>query len=170
MSLFNPSSSTSPIVNLVKTVSYAAFFWVVFLWIIPSQIIKIDIYFDLDFEPSRYVGIVVLLLASLLNLWAGMIMGWFGGGTPLPLDCASELVIRGPYRMVSNPMAVGGICQAIGVGIILGSSLTIIYAILGAIFWHLLIRPIEEVDLEERFGMSYTDYKRKINNWIPTFT
>jgi len=94
-------------------------------------------------------------------------MSWLGKGTPLPLDCPNELVIKGPYKVVRNPMAVAGISQGICVGIILGSFLVIIYAILGGLLWHLFVKPVEEKDLEERFGKSYLDYKKKVKCWIP---
>jgi len=90
-----------------------------------------------------------------------------GKGTPLPLDCPNQLVIKGPYKFVRNPMAVAGIGQGVSVGVIFGSYLVIIYALSGAFLWHLLVRPIEEKDLEERFGKAYLDYKLNTRCWIP---
>lgn len=95
-------------------------------------------------------------------------MSQLGKGTPLPLDCPNELVIKGPYKYVRNPMAIGGIGQGISVGIYLGSILVVLYAITGAFIWHILVRPQEEKDLKKRFGDEYSNYKKTVHNWIPT--
>ena len=96
-------------------------------------------------------------------------MSILGVGTPLPLDSPNFLVVKGPYKFVRNPMAIAGIGQGIAVGLFLGSFGVLIYALLGAILWHILVRPVEEKDLEKRFGKSYQRYKKEIKCWIPSF-
>jgi len=96
-------------------------------------------------------------------------MSLYGKGTPLPIDCPNRIVIKGPYMYVRNPMAIGGIGQGISVGIYLGSILTILFSLLGAIVWHFFVRPKEELDLAHRFGKDYLNYKKHIRNWWPTF-
>lgn len=39
--------------------------------------------------------------------------------------------------------------------------------ILGAFAWHLVVRPIEEKDLLQKFGEDYTEYRNSIMCWIP---
>ena len=93
-----------------------------------------------------------------------------GKGTPLPAMTASELVVRGPYRFVRNPMAVAGAAQTIGVGIMLQTWSVFVAAVGGAAFWHLVIRPVEEADLLDRFGASYEHYRRTTRCWVPKRT
>lgn len=96
-------------------------------------------------------------------------MSTIGKGTPLPFDCAQKLVIKGPYKYVRNPMAVAGIGQALSIGLYFGSFLILIYALSGAVLWHVLVKPSEEKDLQNRFGNEYLVYKQKVKCWIPSF-
>lgn len=167
-SIFKPARSYNGIWNLVKTFVQTGFFWLIFLYLIPMQIIRIESIVEVHgFSAQREIGWMLFSVFSLLGIYSGYTMSWRGKGTPLPLDCPNKLVIEGPYKFVRNPMAIAGIGQGICVGIILGSYLIIIYAICGAILWHFMVRPLEEKDLEERFGKSYLEYKRKIKCWIP---
>lgn len=112
-------------------------------------------------------GIFVLVLASALGLWAAFSMSMRGAGTPLPSASANLLVVVGPYRLVRNPMAIAGIAQAVGVGLVLGSWPVGLYALCGAIYWDRLVRPYEEADLAERFGAAYEEYRARVDCWVP---
>jgi len=79
------------------------------------------------------------------------------------------LVIAGPYRFVRNPMAVAGIAQGIAVGWYLGSYAVIVYSLVGAVLWHVPVRPVEECDLGERFGDDYFNYGKITRLWLPQF-
>ena len=169
-SIFKPSKSNNRAWNLTKTFLQTIIFWLLFLYLIPTAILKVEKTIQINgFEPMAEIGWTLFLFFSLLGLFSGYTMSWNGKGTPLPLDCPNKLVVQGPYKIVRNPMAIAGIGQGICVGIIIGSYLVILYSIIGAILWHLLVRPSEEKDLESRFGQSYLDYKNKIKCWIPKF-
>lgn len=116
---------------------------------------------------TAWPGAVVLILASALGLWAAVAMSTRGDGTPLPAATANRLVVAGPYRFVRNPMAVAGIAQAIGVGLLLGSWPVVLYALCGAVYWDRLVRPYEEADLVARFGEPYKEYRARVDCWIP---
>ena len=94
-------------------------------------------------------------------------MATVGRGTPLPIDTARELVTTGPYALVRNPMAVTGLSQGIGVALLIGSWAAIAYVVAGGLLWHVLVRPMEEAELEERFGESYRAYKQRVALWLP---
>ena len=166
---FRTSTTNSTALNLFKTFSYSVIFWLLFLFILPLMISFFEAKLWEVVRPYEILGGVLFLLFSLLNIWSAIIMSKLGKGTPLPIDCPNKLVIRGPYRFVRNPMAIGGIGQGISVGMYLGSVFTILYALIGAIIWHLLVRPFEEKDLEKRFGDEFLDYKSRIRTWIPSF-
>lgn len=119
------------------------------------------------FESLDVLGWVLFSLFSMLGLYSGYTMSWFGRGTPLPIDCPNLLVINGPYKYVRNPMAVAGIGQGISVGLIYGSYFVVAYSLIGAILWHVIVRPDEEQDLESRFGQQFLNYKCKVSCWIP---
>jgi protein-S-isoprenylcysteine O-methyltransferase Ste14 len=112
-------------------------------------------------------GIVVLVLASALGIWAAISMSVLGDGTPLPAAQTRRLVIAGPYVWVRNPMAMAGIVQAVAVGLILGSWLVVAYALVGSLLWNYAVRPLEESDLELRFGAEYARYRDAVWCWVP---
>ena len=91
-----------------------------------------------------------------------------GAGTPLPLDQTNNLVVTGPYQYVRNPMAIAGVGQGLAIAIVFQSVPILIYSLLGALVWHLVVRPIEERDMAQRFGESYLRYRQRVSCWIPS--
>lgn len=145
-------------------------FWGTFLVILPLGIHEAEQKLDWPsfyFAGQTFAGITVLVLASGLGLASGMTMATQGKGTPLPTASAAELVSSGPYRWIRNPMALAGIVQGLGVGLLMGSYGVIVYALAGAVLWHVLVRPSEEHDLQIRFGSAYKDYRRRVGLWLP---
>ncbi|MCY2982034.1 MAG: hypothetical protein NTY15_00160 [Planctomycetota bacterium] len=45
----------------------------------------------------------------------------------------------------------------------------LIYSVLGALVWHLVVRPSEERDMSQRFGEPHEVYRRQVSCWMPTF-
>lgn len=112
-------------------------------------------------------GVALLVLASALGLWSAWSIATRGDGTPLPSAMPNRLVVAGPYRLVRNPMAVAGILQGVAVGLLLSSWLVVAYALCGAALWHAFVRPLEEDDLERRFGEEYRRYRARVRCWWP---
>lgn len=145
-------------------------FWGVFLWIMPRGIAELQqkigwstFTHDFQFECS----FALFLLASAVGLWSGWVMSIYGSGTPLPTATAPKLVEAGPYGFVRNPMALTGVLQGIAIGWMLGSWMVIAGAIACGFGWHFVVRPVEESDLQERFGEDYTKYQRQVGLWLP---
>lgn len=165
------SRSSSSVVNLVKTLIQVALFWGFFLWLLPSLILRVEDLLGLpSFSGNGFLGWTLFGLLSAIGLSSGVIFALWGKGTPLPLDTATQLVVRGPYRFVRNPMAVAGIGQGISVGIVYGSPWVILYSLAGAVLWHIFARPWEEQDLELRFGEPYSSYRKAVPLWVPRLT
>lgn len=119
------------------------------------------------FGGRQVVGAALFSAFTALNLLTALVLVLEGRGTPLPLASPSALVVAGPYRHVRNPMAIAGIGQGVAVAVWLGSWTVLAYAAAGALFWHFLIRPVEERDLAMRFGASYEAYRRAVPLWWP---
>ncbi len=147
-----------------------AIFWSVFLWVLPQGLAELQrklgwqsFAHELQFECS----LVVFVLASMVGLWSALAMVIGGNGTPLPTATAPDLVSAGPYRYVRNPMALAGVFQGVAVGWMFGSWLVISGAVVCGLGWHLLVRPIEETDLLQRFGEDYKRYQQTVGLWVP---
>lgn len=153
-----------------RTGAQLVLFWGLFLVVFPLVIVVLERRWRLDVPVPAAVpiaGIVLLVAASALGIWSAVTMSTRGEGTPLPSATARRLVIAGPYRWVRNPMAVAGIAQGAAVGLVAGSWLVVVYAVAGSFVWNELVRPLEEADLEARFGEEYRDYRDHVACWVP---
>lgn len=156
---------------LLWTLLQIALFWGLFLYVIPQAIDEVAM--RLGWQRFGHLGqqplaMALFVAASGIGLSSAYQMSMVAKGTPLPTATPPTLIVRGPYRFVRNPMALAGIVQGIAAGWYLGSPWVILYALVGAILWHLLVRPVEEQDLENRFGDAYTRYRQQVPVWLPT--
>jgi protein-S-isoprenylcysteine O-methyltransferase Ste14 len=90
-----------------------------------------------------------------------------GHGTLAPWDPPRELVVRGPYRYVRNPMISGVLLVLLGEALVLRSRSHFLWA--GTFFAinAVYIPLLEEPDLEGRFGESYREYRRHVPRLLP---
>ncbi len=168
---FRPAIMRSnPSAFLIATLGQIVFFWGLFLAVIPGVIVVLEGRWDvaIEFPPlAGSAGVALLAFASVLGIASAVVMSTLGDGTPLPSAMPNTLVVAGPYRWVRNPMAVAGIAQGVAVGLILSSWLVIAYAIAGSLLWNYAVRPLEEADLEQRFGDQFQHYRHTVSCWIP---
>jgi protein-S-isoprenylcysteine O-methyltransferase Ste14/predicted DCC family thiol-disulfide oxidoreductase YuxK len=158
--------------NVLKTLACTALLWALFFAGIPLLCYLAEPALGLaDYRfggPGwRTAGLILFILGSILHLAANLVLAALGEGTPLYFDCPRQLVIAGPYRHVRNPISVAMLAQGLGVAFWLGSPLTLFYVLTAALVDHFLIRPLEEADLESRFGEVYRTYRRRVRNWRP---
>lgn len=160
----------TPIAHVVATTAQIVVFWGLFLVVFPLVIWVLEKRWGLAAPVPAWVtlaGAAVVLAASALGLASAAAITVKGDGTPLPSAMPNRLVIAGPYRWVRNPMALAGIAQGVGVGLILQSWLVVVYALAGSLVWNYAIRPHEEADLEASFGDDYRRYRDEVRCWIP---
>lgn len=157
--------------HLLHTMAQSAFFWVLFLGVVPAIIVTVERGIGIPRfggDVAMVTGIALFILGSAAGIWSGVTIAKLGQGTPLPTACPARLVVWGPYAYVRNPMAVAGLTQGIGVGVATGSVGVILYVLFGGVFWQLCVRPPEEEDLTNRFGDDYLRYCQHVDCWIPT--
>lgn len=166
-------SRRSPMVHIVTTGGQIVVFWGLFLVVFPLVIATLEQRWMLALPAPggfRVVGVVLVVAASVVGLWSAASLTTKGDGTPLPSAATNRLVIAGPYLLLRNPMAVAGIAQGVGVGLILGSWMVVVYALAGSLVWNYAIRPHEEADLIATFGDDYVAYQRTVRCWVPLLT
>lgn len=128
-------------------------------------------------SPLQVVLVIVgaLLIASGVGMlfWTVYLFDRVGKGTLGVGEVMGQpvnLVVRGPYRHVRNPM-ISGVCAIlIGEAALLASGWLLLWA---AIFFTMLTTSIqiwEEPHLTRRFGEDYLTYRRNVPRWIPQWT
>jgi protein-S-isoprenylcysteine O-methyltransferase Ste14 len=90
-----------------------------------------------------------------------------GRGTPAPFDAPRQVVARGPYRIVRNPMYLGGFLVLAGFGMVQRSGAMLIFAGAWLLLVHLAVVLLEEPDLRRKFGSPYEEYRRTVPRWLP---
>ena len=168
---FRPAPIRSKVtVDVACTLAQLLIFWGSFLVLFPGVLTVAERRWELAlvFPPvARPVGVILFLLAGALGVVSAISMSTKGHGTPLPSAMPNRLVVVGPYRWIRNPMAVAGITQGAAVGLLLSSWLVIVYAVAGSVMWNYAVRPIEESDLEARFGNDFRKYRETVRCWLP---
>ena len=168
--LFRASSSKSIVINASKTMVQILCIWFLALVVIPFILLESFGGFEMPRTSGMlWSSVILFVVFSMLGLSSSYFMVRDGCGTPLPLDQTNQLVLSGPYRFVRNPMAIAGIGQGLAVTAMFQSWPILVYSLLGAVVWHLVVRPAEERDLVQRFGEPYLSYRRRVACWIPTF-
>ena len=165
--------TTSCALNAFKTALQILAFWTVFYALLPAGIVWIESLAGLATGPSvavKGIAALVFIAFGLLALSCSYQLVVHGIGTPLPIDAPQHFVVRGAYRYVRNPMALGSFAQGFAVALWHGSIGVAIYVYIGCLIWNYIARPWEERDLERRFGAAFLEYRSAVRCWIPRIT
>lgn len=170
MKWFRVAKDASTTRHVVVSLLQMLCFWGTFLFVLPAVVLAASNWLGvpaLGSPAPRLVGGIAFALASCLGVWSAWTMARLGRGTPLPLAAARQLVLRGPYRWLRNPMALAGIGQGVAVGLWCDAPLVVLYALAGSLLWHFVARPPEERDLAARFGPAFAAYRAAVPLWLP---
>ncbi len=115
----------------------------------------------------QFVGMIVGIAGVVLALWCVLTFAWVGKGTPLPFDPPRRLVVRGPYRVVRNPMAIGVGLALTGAALLYQSVALFGFTALFLLVIHLFVVLYEEPTLRRQFGSEYDAYTRQVRRWWP---
>jgi protein-S-isoprenylcysteine O-methyltransferase Ste14 len=89
-------------------------------------------------------------------------------GTPVPFNPPPQLVTRGPYAYVRNPMLTGVFALLLGFGVLFGSvSLLFVFTPLFIVINVWELKAIEEPELIKRLGEDYIEYRKSTPMFFP---
>ena len=115
--------------------------------------------------PWRLLGLAPLLAGIALNVLADQAFKK-RGTTVKPFETSSALVTGGVFAITRNPMYLGMILILFGVAALLGSVTPFITVpLLAALLDRVFISP-EERMLEDTFGESFRQYRKRVRRWI----
>jgi protein-S-isoprenylcysteine O-methyltransferase Ste14 len=115
----------------------------------------------------RWIGLAPLLVGAWFYLCCAWDFVVAGQGTPAPIDAPKQLVVRGLYRLVRNPMYVGVLLVIFGEALLFKSVLVLGYALLMFLIFHVFVIAYEEPTLRRMFGSSYEQYRMSVPRWVP---
>jgi protein-S-isoprenylcysteine O-methyltransferase Ste14 len=78
-----------------------------------------------------------------------------------------NLVVRGPYRHVRNPMISGVLAILLGEAALAASGGLLLWFAIFLTFQLIAIRFWEEPHLAQRYGSDYLIYRQNVPRWIP---
>jgi protein-S-isoprenylcysteine O-methyltransferase Ste14 len=122
-------------------------------------------FFDLEFV--RWLGVVLIVLAAPVLLESFGRFAVEGLGTPAPVLPTQNLVVRGFYRYVRNPMYVAVVSIIFGQGLLLGNSLLLLYGVVVWATFHGFVLLYEEPKLRKTYGREYEAYCTRVARWVP---
>jgi protein-S-isoprenylcysteine O-methyltransferase Ste14 len=125
---------------------------------------EVDLTSVIDIIGLLGMALGVVLLAACVVEFART-----GGGTLSPLDPPRQLVARGLYRYVRNPMYLSVTTIVLGEVLLTGSLALLVYWTLWFLGVNLFVIGYEEPWLRERFGAQYQEYTARVGRWVPRF-
>jgi protein-S-isoprenylcysteine O-methyltransferase Ste14 len=109
----------------------------------------------------RIAGAVLLLLGTSLHIWTGNLLGFRGliGLPEISPRTGGRLVTEGPFSVVRHPTYLAHTVMFLGVFLFTGVIGVGAVTLLDFIMINLVVIPLEDRELVERFGKDYARYK-----------
>jgi len=137
----------------------------------PIPLLLAILIFAAPSPASLVAGFAVTLLGQSLRLWA---VSHAGGATRTTgtVGAGPELITRGPFAYVRNPLYLGNFLIALGFCLMAWAWmpwLLLIFLTLFGLQYQMII-SLEEEHLRQRFGKIYAEYLVQVPRFMPRFT
>ncbi len=83
-----------------------------------------------------------------------------------PSEEPTLLVTSGPFLLSRNPIYLGMASILLGVAVVLGTLISLVFPVIFIMLIEFFIIPGEERKLEKIFGEPYREYKKSVRRWI----
>jgi len=120
--------------------------------------------------PVQITGAVLTAAGAAALLAAFAQFAIQGRGTPAPPAPTEQLVVRGLYRYVRNPMYLAVLAVITGQALLLSRPVLLGYAAAVAAASITFVYGYEQPTLTQRYGAQYQAYKRAVPGWWPRLT
>ncbi|MBU0465788.1 MAG: isoprenylcysteine carboxylmethyltransferase family protein [Proteobacteria bacterium] len=156
--------------NIIWTLLEIVIAYGLFAVFIPRELLSLNLQlFPMDIGPVRYGGLICMIIGTAINLKCYWDLIFSGKGTLGALIPTVQLVSRGLYQFMRNPVYVGFFLILFGEAVLFMSAVLLVYSLLWLLVLNLIVVFIEEPSLRRRFGDSYDDYVESVPRWIPRF-
>ena len=151
---------------VARAVTYSTLFIGLFLVFLPARVLSSS-----GVTPPAVIGLpqgagmLVGALGAAITVSCVVAFVLVGKGTPAPFDPPRRLVVRGPYRLVRNPMSLGAALAIAGAALFYQSLPLLAYAAAFLLVMNLFVLIYEEPTLRRTFGAEYTAYCGRDGRW-----
>jgi len=115
----------------------------------------------------RVLGAVLIAAGAAVLLTAFAQFAIQGRGTPAPPAPTEQLVVRGLYRYVRNPMYLAVLGVIAGQALLLSRPVLLGYAAAVAAAFVAFVTGYEQPALARRYGAQYQAYRQAVPGWWP---
>lgn len=115
----------------------------------------------------RALTVVIIISGAVLFMWTMRTLFMAGHHIPTSANPTPKLVVSGPFAYVRNPHALAIGIWLFGFSLFFSSAgfLLVTFVLFAIILY--VMKFGEELELEERFGIEYTEYKKNTPFIIP---
>jgi len=117
--------------------------------------------------PVEITGTVLAAAGAAVLLTAFAQFAMQGRGTPAPSAPTEQLVVRGLYRYVRNPMYLAVLAVITGQALLLSRPVLLGYSAAVAAAFIAFVYGYEQPTLTRRYGAQYQAYQRTVPGWQP---
>jgi protein-S-isoprenylcysteine O-methyltransferase Ste14 len=154
--------------TLARAITYAALFIGFVLVFVPARLLSWSgVSRPAAIGAWQVAGMLLAAAGAALALWCVLAFAALGRGTPAPFDAPRRLVVRGPYKLVRNPMYLGAAIALGGAALFYRSAILGAYAVVFLLLAEALVRWYEEPTLRGKFGADYDAYCAEVRRWRP---
>jgi protein-S-isoprenylcysteine O-methyltransferase Ste14 len=122
---------------------------------------------DAGVETLLWLGIMFVVLAWLVRLSGA---AYLRGDVVFAADVQRDrLIIDGPFRFLRNPLYLGNVFLALGIGLY-APPLGFAIIVLGNVILVTMLAKEEAVQLGAQYGAGYAAYRAAVPAFIPRFT
>ena len=115
------------------------------------------------------IGIVLSITGTLLHIWTGKLLGFWGllGLPEISAKVRSGLVTEGAFSVIRHPTYLAHTLMFIGIFLMTEVIAVGIVTLVDFVLVNVIIIPLEDRELLDRFGEEYKDYKKKVPGFFP---
>jgi protein-S-isoprenylcysteine O-methyltransferase Ste14 len=118
-------------------------------------------------NPVHLFGLLCIGLGTMFLVTCIWEFARRGRGTLSPVDPPRELVVRGLYRYVRNPMYLSVSLIVLGEFLLTWSRPLLVYWAVWFVAVNVVVIGYEEPALRRRFGEAYGHYAQQVGRWLP---
>ena len=119
-------------------------------------------------SPARLAGWTIFIAGSALQCWTAKVMGPVIFGVPeVTTAMESRHITAPPFNWCRHPTYLAHSMIFGGAALATGYLALFVVALADALTVHLIIIPLEERELLERFGSSYSEYMAATPRFFP---